>query len=224
MHVSTMVRRTTALLTVLTAAAACSDAPTAPQAAPRRADFYENATQLSANRSAGDQRYGDDGEERITIDPRVSRVYWFGQNWIYFPAHSICDPATAGYAPTLWDAACQPLTKPITITARWKHKGGHGYVDFEPSLRFVPASAHDTGRWVILSMYDRKMLKDAASYRILYHAGDDLWIDESLTDPTLCAWLDRQHSMVYRRIKHFSGYMITAAFADFDGRLSDASY
>jgi hypothetical protein len=218
MHVSTLVRRTVALLAISSIASACSDAPTAPATA-ERPGFYDAALQLSDSRY-GWQSHGRgngngvSGDKSITIDPNSSKVYWFGDNWIYFPASSICDPLASAYGLGLWDMPCQPLTRPITITAHWSNKGGHGYVNFEPRLRFVPASVNDQSRWVVLSMHDNKLLGDARLYRLLYQAADNLWIDEGALDPTLRTWIDRDHDMVYRRIKHFSGYMIAAGMAD----------
>ena len=57
---------------------------------------------------------------------------------------------------------------------------------------------------------------------ILY-CSDAGWVDESLIDPTLRAWLDPLHNSVVRRIKHFSGYMVAAANSDMGG-FGDASY
>ena len=153
MHVSTRVRRVMALGAAGLAAAACAEAPSAPHAADRRPGFYDDAARLmAADRGQADaHRQNDDarsrqGEATLVIDPRVAKVYAFGAHWIYFPAYSICDPATAGYDVAQWDAPCAPLTKPVTITVRWSSKGGHAYAEFAPDLRFVPAS-HPHAGW-----------------------------------------------------------------------------
>ena len=39
-------------------------------------------------------------------------------------------------------------------------------------------------------------------------------IDESLTDPTLKTYALRSYGMLYRRVKHFSGYQVSAGVAD----------
>ena len=82
MHVSTLVRRGAALLTVLVAASACSDAASAPRAAQRPA-FDVQALQPEALRtgpggSAANQQPSDDDVATLTIDPNVSRTYAFG--------------------------------------------------------------------------------------------------------------------------------------------------
>ena len=49
-------------------------------------------------------------------------------------------------------------------------------------------------------------------------------VEEMVSDPTLRAWLDSQHNSVVRRVKHFSGYLVTAAYASGRGGIGDASY
>ena len=225
MHVSMLVRRTISLLAVTGLVAACSDAPSelaAPQA--RTVRFEPTDLQLAAARYGNEARghSGPDGgveEATITVDPRQSRTYAFGKNWIYFPDYSICDPATSTYGVGTWDSPCEPLRRPIQIRVRWQPKGGHGYVEFEPELRFVPSSRlHD---WVILAIYDRKPL-DSEGYRILWETKDPvndekIYVDEAASDPTLRAYVDRRDQTVYRRVKHFSGYLVAGGFTDLGG-------
>jgi hypothetical protein len=234
MHVSMLVRRSAALLVVLAAASACSDAPSAPHAA-SQPPYDVAALQPLASRNDVGRGLGNpntaaadsDNVLDITVDPNVSRTYAFGQNWIYFPARSICDPATSGYGIGLWDTPCTPLNSPLTVTVHWSSKGGHAYARFSPELRFVPAPEWNVGRWVILSLHDQRRLHDLDSYSILYDAGPGIgWIDESATDPTLHAWINYLTNSVSRRIKHFSGYMLAAGYTSGSivGGLSDASY
>ncbi|HEY2378405.1 MAG TPA: hypothetical protein VGH98_20670 [Gemmatimonadaceae bacterium] len=226
MHVSTLVRRSAALLVALVGASACSDATSAPPAAERPA-FDVQALQPEASRSSSDSKSskqdGGDDVATLTIDPNVSRTYAFGSNWIYFPAQSICDPATSGYGVTQWDSPCTPVNHPIQVTVRWSSKGGYAFAQFSPELRFVPADARTVYRWVVLSLYTDRQLHTSGAYSILYDAGDDGYVDESIADPTLRAWLDPLHNTVYRRVKHFSGYMVAAAYSGFGG-IGDASY
>jgi hypothetical protein len=165
----------------------------------------------------------DSSTATLTIDPNVSRTYAFGENWIYFPAHSICDPATSGYGMGLWDAPCTPLNQKLTVTVHWSSRGGYAYTQFTPELRFVPADSRSVARWVILSLHTQKRLHDLDAYNILYCAGANEWVDESLTDPTLRVWLDPLHNSIVRRVKHFSGYMVAAANTGRGGMI-DASY
>jgi len=223
MHVSTLVRRSAALLVILVAASACSDATSGPRPAARTA-FDIQALQPLDSRSGGprDQAALDSNTTTLTIDPNVSKTYAFGQNWIYFPAHSICDPATSGYGPGVWDTPCTPVSQPVTITVHWSGRGGYAFAHFSPELRFVPVDAHTYTRWVFLSLHSQKKLHDLSAYTMVYCIQPGVWVDESLSDPTLRAWLDPLHNSVYRRVKHFSGYMVAAAYSELGG--SDASY
>jgi hypothetical protein len=227
MHVSTLVRWSSALLLVLAAASACSDAPMAPRATERPAFDIEALQPLEARYGAGNPGRADEEDivSVLTIDPNVSRTYTFGQSWIYFPARSICDPATSGYGPTLWESPCAAITQPIKVTVHWSAKGGHAYARFTPELRFVPADARSVSRWVILSLHDQRRIRELSSYSILYNGtGTAGWIDESITDSTLRAWIDPLHNSVVRRVKHFSGYMVAAARSSGIGGIDDASY
>jgi hypothetical protein len=229
MHVSMLVRRSSALLMALVAASACSDATSAPRTAARPAFDVQALQPLQARVGPGPAdsrgpraRDAEDNTLTFTVDPNVSRTYAFGQNWIYFPAQSICDPTTSGYGSTVWDAPCSAVTRPIEVTVHWSNKGGYAYANFTPALRFVPADSRTYTRRVVLSLHTEKKLHELDAYSILYNTGDG-WVDESLTDPTLRAWLDPLHDSVYRRVKHFSGYMVAAAYSDFGG-MGDASY
>lgn len=220
MHVSTLVRRCSALLVVLAAASACSDAPVGPRATPEQPAFDINALQPEMARGDKGSKTalanGDtDNVLTFSVDPNVSRTYAFGENWVYFPARSICDPATSGYGIGTWDTPCTAVQQRIDITVHWSNRGGHAYARFSPDLRFVPADSRSVTRWVILSLHDHKRIRELSDYNILYDAGGPLgFIDESLTDKTLRAWIDPLHNSVVRRVKHFSGYMVAAGALD----------
>ena len=249
MHVSTKIR-TTLNLVLAVAAAACSEGPLAPATsrdtgvvAPVFSKGFDGAyappaaiTDQAHGPGPRDKSAGDDDDpslpEYVTndpkqgivsfvVDPTRTATYSFGANSVYIPANVICDPATSGYGSDVWDSPCELLHTPITITARWKPRGGHGAVEFSPDLRFAPST--DPTRWVWLTLRDKKMISDYRRYTILWY---DLpayrWIDEAKTDPTLKTWTDKHHNTVYRRVKHFSGYMISAGFTDAGG--FDASY
>jgi hypothetical protein len=215
MHVSMPIPRRTVLIALLAAAGACSDRLSAPPTA--RPAFDIQALQpLESKTDKGSKPVKiDSSKKTLTIDPNVSRTYAFGEDWVYFPAHSICDPATSGYGPSYWDQPCTPLDKPIQITVHWSSKGGYAFAHFSPELRFVPADADDVSRWVVLSLRSHRKLQDVDAYSILYSAAQNLWVDEALADPTLHAWLDAKHNSVVRRVKHFSGYMVAAAYSGY---------
>jgi hypothetical protein len=188
---------------VVVASSACSTDATAPQrfGAPESAGFSKGSSELP-------DASNDDSEDNyvFTIDPRRDNYLTFGQHSLWLPANSVCDPATSGYGMDSWDLACSPLTTSITITANVRSaSGGLPRVDFEPAIRFNP----DRAVYLTFSVKGKKA-KEVAAMRILYcatNASKDC-VDEALTDPTLETVLNRPMKMVYRRIKHFSGYLV----------------
>ena len=206
MNVSMKVRLglTGALLALV--AAGCSDGTAAPRTAtsPRRA-LKLVAPSLAAYYSSFS----------FTLDPSSAHTLTFGPHKVNFPAYSVCDPATSSYGEGMWDDACEPLQAPLVITATFTlDDEGHARIDFQPSIRFVPAAASDTTHWVTLTLSEPYEL-DGATYSIDWlrpMTGE--WVDEGLVDPTMKAWTDPVTNSVTRRIKHFSGYNVTAGFTD----------
>lgn len=210
MHVSTTIRAGV-LIAMAAVLAACADSPSAPQQL-RASGLGLAATSATAT---GHGRPNVDTTRTTTsfvVDPTVSQTYRFGNHSVRFPAYSICDPASSGYGAALWDTSCTPLTTPITITATWTNKHGHAFVDFQPALRFVPAEAGDTARYVMLTLNDSYQVTSNGGYSILWQRpSDGLWVDEGAVDPTEQAVIDTTGNTVSRRIKHFSGYNVSAS-------------
>jgi hypothetical protein len=188
---------------VVVASSACSDATSPlPLAAPGSAGMSRGQSSSSVKETTED----DSSTYTFRIDPRRDSNLQFGAHSLWLPAYSVCDPATSGYGLGTWDVACSPLTTSITITAKVRGaSNGLPRVDFEPAIRFSPARA------VYLTFAVKgKQAKDAATIGILYcpTSSTKECVDESLSDPTLATVLDRPLGMVYRRIKHFSGYLV----------------
>ena len=217
MHVSTLVRWGAVLTVLGLAVSACSETPSGPTAQPKR--FSSDAAQeawLLAN--GGPDRAGrgkadktnDVFSREFVVDPTVFSTLKAGDHEVRFPAFSICDPATSGYGEDVWDAPCEPLRTPIVIKATWSSKYGHAFIDFQPALRFVPTD--DPDRYVRLFLKDFDALDPARIMPIVWERpSDGKWVDESLMDPSLGTYQDERGDRVSRRLKHFSGYMITAS-------------
>jgi hypothetical protein len=148
----------------------------------------------------------------FNISPRGG-VYQVGNHAVVFPAKSICDPATSSYGIGTWDDACVPLTRSIRITAQVRVIDGKSWVDFSPSLRFVPSN--NPARWVWMYMYTPGATNSFGlrRYNILYAPviGGPTY-DESLDDPTLRTYVG--YGVALRRIKHFSGYTSSTGLDD----------
>ena len=137
-------------------------------------------------------------------------VFRMGPHAVYFPGQSICDPATSTYGLTEWDKPCNAAINPVRIHAELRTVGGYEWVEFTPALRFVP------GKWVMIYMHSAALASGQnAPLKILWApVTGALGIDESLTDPTLLTRTWPTYGIVYRRIKHFSGYQVSAGVAD----------
>lgn len=192
---------------VVVASSACSTDATAPQsfAAPSSADQIKGLPRGNAKPVDGTTE-DDTSTYVIQIDPRRDNYLQFGAHSLWLPARSVCDPSTSSYGMGTWDDACSPLMSRITITARVRStSGGLPRIDFEPALRFSPRET----AYLTLAVKG-KQAQQAVAMGILYCPSSSAksCVDESLTDPTLATELDRPNHVVYRRIKHFSGYLV----------------
>lgn len=138
----------------------------------------------------------------------------FGDHVIVIPANGICDPETSGYGKDYWDAPCDAVDHPITITATsYADPDGRPYVDFQPALRFVPDKP------TILYLHDGH--RDKADLLAIWYCDATLTCEnEALTDSTLAMQRIGKSANVFRRIKHFSGYNIAAIGDCTDGTVS----
>jgi hypothetical protein len=137
-------------------------------------------------------------------------VYFAGNHAVVFPSQSICDPATSGYGADKWDAPCTPLQTSLRVHAEVRRKDGATWVDFTPSLRFVPST--NPGRWVWMAMYTPSAIGatgDLSGFNVLWASKiGGTTVDETLQDPSLRTYVDTWSGISMRRIKHFSGYMV----------------
>lgn len=196
---------------VVVASSACSVDSTAPLplAAPSTAGLSKGQSQGLPDGNAKPVKgttEDDSSTYVVKIDPRRDNYLQFGAHSLWLPAHSVCDPATSSYGMGTWNLPCSPLATSITLTAKVRSTtGGLPRIDFEPALRFNPT------HFVYLTLDVKgKQAQQAVSMGILYCPTNSSksCVDEALTDPTLATVLDRPNHQVYRRIKHFSGYLV----------------
>jgi hypothetical protein len=146
-----------------------------------------------------------DGVYSITINPNYSYTLPLGQSYMTLPAHAICKLGTSGYGPSYWNAPCTPETNPVTITAIVRGaQTDNPSVDFNPPLRFNPETTVN----LFITVSNSATLTNMTVMK--YCSNSLLWscIDESKTDASLTTIIDRTHNTIWRRIKHFSGYLI----------------
>ena len=143
-----------------------------------------------------------DGTYSFVIDPSQDQSLSLGASHLEIPANSVCDLATSSYGAGHWEESCAAQTDTFTIHAVVRNAAtDHPSVDFEPALRFSP------DKMVSLYLY---VTDDATldNSRVMKYCNATGCTDESLTDPSLASSVDLANRVVFRRIKHFSGYII----------------
>jgi hypothetical protein len=197
------------LAAVVSILSACNaDSSTIPAATPT-----DGQTTILNPGAPSSQLYGvDDGVYVVTFDPKRDQNFSSGKNSLVIPGNAVCDLETSGYGAEFWDAPCTPEKDPVTMTITIKNSNtDHPLMDFQPAMRFNPAKT------VQLSLFVKKATQsDATNWIMLYCSmiPGERCIDESLTDPSLVSMVDRRAHLVFRRIKHFSGYVIAGGRAE----------
>jgi hypothetical protein len=197
--------RWSTLVAVVAVAAACADgsvAPTSesaavlPGGAPR--------PMIIVNQMAEDESSAD-----FTVTP-TGGYFRMGKHGIAFPPYVICDPAKSSYGPESWDEDCEVLREPIRIHAELRQQDGREWIDFSPALRFKPSRYPFGWVWIYMQTDAAAVLPDR-SLTILWSPAIGVpGIHESLDDPTQRTFVSPWSGYAYRRIKHFSGYNVTA--------------
>lgn len=190
----------------------CSDSLVAPVAAPIAAPVSmllapSGAPSLSL--SGGEIA---NGSTRFTVGPSGG-MFFVGNHAVYFPARSICDPESSSYGEDTWDSACKPLTRSITITAQVSTVGGVKAVDFTPELRFVPSTRPARWVWIYMHTPEARSASDLSQFNILFAStlGAQPENDAAL-DASLRTYVDTRSGVSFRRIKHFSGYIVASGY------------
>lgn len=151
-----------------------------------------------------------DGTYKFTVDPREDQAINLGPNHLRIPANSICDIATSTYGSSRWNDRCDRQTAPVEITAIVRNAASDTpSIDFYPAMRFSP------DKNVRLHIY---VPVDAAAFQkkwVMKYCDDSkVCVDESLTDADLRSWVDSENKVVFRRIKHFSGYILNSGIVE----------
>src|SRR5690348_2537287 len=200
---------------VSAAAVACQDSLLAPA-----------KKQLSPSSSAPSLSLSNNGRSdrsvitTLTISP-AGGTYRVGDFDVVIPAGAVCDPRSTQYGPKHWDSDCTPANREITVSVVAETHRDRVSIDFKPDLRFRPSAGQvivSTGAYRDLLTSDavRQLPRSStyfSNFEILYvPTGGQSHIDEvrSTGDPSLVTHVDLESGLVWRRVKHFSGYMITS--------------
>ncbi|HEX2716609.1 MAG TPA: hypothetical protein VHM67_02955 [Gemmatimonadaceae bacterium] len=168
----------------------------------------------------------DSASADFTVTPSGG-MFVLGAHAVYFPANSICDPASSTYGPGEWDAPCLPLDRPIDIHAELRRTAdGQSWLDFTPSLRFVPSDDPNGAVWVLMKLNSDATPENYRSYGIRWapvFLDSANQVEESQQDPSLRTYIDVGRDVVFRRIKHFSGYVVGDGLTDAGGEPAPAA-
>ena len=189
---------------------ACAGEVTAPRAA------SHEATSMFVPSDAAKALIGvADGVYTVTFDPKADQLIHLGPNAISIPRSAVCNLTSSGYGADYWNRDCRAETQLITLVITVKDAAGvHPSIDFAPAMRFNP------DKDVQLFMYAPKVSKDDAKNWLMFYCPDKgKCVDESLFDRELTTNIDRSKNMLFRRVKHFSGY--TVAERSVDGSILD---
>jgi hypothetical protein len=154
-----------------------------------------------------------DGSYQFTVDPTIAQSINLGPNYLSLPAGAICDLGSSSYGSAHWNESCVPQTQPVTITAVVRNATtDHPSIDFYPAMRFSPDK--NVGLYIYVPTGMENFQK---SWVMKYCNDANLCVDESLADADLRSFADTQNLVVFRRIKHFSGYIIQGLVDDVSG-------
>ena len=229
MHISKKFRIATAVMVggIVVASSACStdalDQSTGPRSmapVPANNDSGRGSSGNSGNSfGAAFPDMSKDGTYTLNIDPNVANTIVMGANKLEIPAGAVCDLGTSGYGPSFWNAPCTPQTRSMQLTVTISSSGGSGTsIDFNPSLRFNPASnvmltlsapsvsVQEAKNWVILYCPSATSWTSGNGSGGSGSGGGDKCVNEALNDKDLRTFIDYDAKQLFRRIKHFSIY------------------
>ncbi|MFL5614695.1 MAG: hypothetical protein ACJ796_13625 [Gemmatimonadaceae bacterium] len=147
-------------------------------------------------------------------------TYHVGDFDVIMPASAVCEPAVTKYGKKHWDDDCIAARRTITVNVIAKKQGNRVSVDFQPDLRFRPSAG-----WVLIQTNAYRELLTSQNVRQLstsssffnnfaiYYVptGGKSQIDElqSTGDGSLVTHVDLRSGLVWRRVKHFSGFLVS---------------
>jgi hypothetical protein len=196
---------TLATLAAAVLLAGCSGETTAPKAVPtmsqqRISPFAPTAAQRALVGISN-------GTYALTFDPSQDNAFTLGANYLSLPANAVCKlDGSSGYGVEYWNQSCVPETDSVTISVTISDADtDHPRLDFYPAMRFNPETSVSLYVYVPVGMDD--FMK---SWVMKYCDDSDKCTNEAKHDGDLASFADQSSQMVFRRIKHFSGYTVTS--------------
>jgi len=201
--------KTVSTLVTMMAVAGCQESVSAPQGGSAAPASMMLAPAGSPQLSLGGKAEASDDVD-FTVTPNGG-IFVLGNHAIVFPARSICDPSASTYGPTTWDSPCVALKGALRIHAKIRTAKLGTWVDFSPSLRFVPST--DEKQWVYIYMYTPGVIgaTDISKYSILWAPAIGAnGVNDAAGDLSMRTYVDTKSGVAMRRIKHFTGYITSS--------------
>jgi hypothetical protein len=194
---------TLATLAAAVLLAGCSSEVTAPSAAK---SISQQRSSPFAPTDAQKALIGiSDGTYSLRFNPTQDNSFALGANSLSLPANAVCKlDGTSGYGAEYWNQSCVPETDSVTISVVITDAAtDHPRLDFYPAMRFNPAT--NVSLYIYVPVGLDAFMK---SWVMRYCNAAGACRNEAITDPDLATYADLNTQMVFRRIKHFSGYVI----------------
>ncbi|HEY0994722.1 MAG TPA: hypothetical protein VGD77_01905 [Gemmatimonadaceae bacterium] len=182
------------LASAMALVAACSDAPTAAPAAVA---------------AGGEMAFAKGGNGKNTVDSRVFTIVpgqpltvALGNYTLYMSSNALC-AQNQGYGREFWNQPCTLEKTPVNITATWSAEDGEGNISFNRDVRFSPSARV----YLLLKATGKFRNTDA----ILWREGEGskaVWVDEGTYDRDMRTYSANGGTLLWRRMKHFSGYNV----------------
>ncbi|HEX4931534.1 MAG TPA: hypothetical protein VFV33_00045 [Gemmatimonadaceae bacterium] len=154
---------------------------------------------------------GDTTLQKFTVNPPDGKLIKFGKtsgHVIAIPGNTLCDPTRNAYGPTEWLKPCILAKSSISFVVKtWTDAQGRPHADFEPNIRFNPSGD------AVKIFFQDLTLANFSNVYIPFCDAANVCLDESLTDSALVTYASPNSAggyWVHRRLRHFSGYNVTA--------------
>jgi len=173
--------------------------------APTTSEIQSGAVRFGgALAAAKDAVVGENATYVDIVIPARGGIVQAGPYIVEFPAGAVC-VESAGYGPDLWDAACETRSEDVPLTAAYWKVGDDIVIEFLADLRFDPS------KYVVIYAAVATDSGTVVKRDILYWqrvADTTVTTNEAESDRTLDTYLDPVSGVLYRRVKHFSGYVV----------------
>ena len=190
-------------------AAACRDSVVAPTQSETYASIRPLAD-LSYSRLVSSTEGADAKYLQFTFTTAAGSVQ-VGEFTLTWPANAVCDPATSGYGWGYWDKPCAAASADIPMTVKMWKENGQVYADFSPDIRFSPdknVTLRVTRPAIVGKSLSWQLVSEYSIYYTYRLANTRYYVDEAWFDYSQRSNFNTTSGEVWRRIKHFSGFVI----------------